>query len=384
MSEKESFLTALAVPAVRGLTPYEPGKPIEELQRELGLDDIVKLASNESPVGVSPRARAAIEALLPELTRYPDGGGYLLKHRLAELHDVEPARITLGNGSNELLTLLARAYLDPARDSVFSQYAFIAHALAVHGVGAVARVAEALPADAEQPLGHDLDAMAALVGDRTRLVYIANPNNPTGTWLEAEALGGFIENLPESAIAIVDEAYHHFADVPGYASCLPLVGKHRNLIVTRTFSKAYGLAGLRVGYMISHPDISKIINGLRDPFNVNSVALAAALAVLDDSDYLQRAVEINASGLEQLRSGLGRLQLAVPRSAGNFVLADTGADAAPLYRKLLERGVIARPVANYGLPRHLRISIGTADENDRLLQALEAVYAGPGDDPGND
>lgn len=363
----------LASAAVRGLQPYIPGKPISELEREYGVTDIVKLASNENPLGPGPLARAAMQWELAEIGLYPDGSGFALRNRLARHHGLPLEGITLGNGSNDILVLLAEAFLTPEVEAVYSQYCFAVYPIAVQATGATARVATALPADHAMPLGHDLDAMSNLVTPRTRLVFVANPNNPTGTWLDSKALRRFIESLPPTALAVVDEAYFEYSRETDCPDATVWVREYPNLVVVRTFSKAHGLAGLRIGYSLSSPEIADILNRVRQPFNVNSVALAAAGAALDDTQHVQKTAALNSEGLKQLRAGLQALGLKVLPSAGNFLLVDLGTPAAAVYDGLLRRAVIARPVGNYGLPNHLRITTGTAAQNQRLLAALAAV-----------
>jgi histidinol-phosphate aminotransferase len=363
----------LAVPGVRGLKPYQPGKPIAELAREYGLSDIVKLASNENPLGPSPRALGAIASAAAELARYPDANGFDLKRELAARHGVAPACVTIGNGSNDVLVLLAESFLGPGLEAVYSRYAFAVYPLAVQATGAVHRIAEPLPPEHAQPLGHDLDAMARLVGPHTRLVFIANPNNPTGTWLDTASLESFIAGLPGRVVVVVDEAYFEYVSEPGYPDASRWLERFPNLVVTRTFSKAYGLAGLRIGYALSSPEIADILNRIRQPFNANSLAQAAALAALADTAHLARSVELNDAELGRVSETCATLGLGVVPSVGNFVLVDTRTDALPVYEALLREGVIVRPVDNYGLPRHLRISIGLPAENDRLFSALAKV-----------
>jgi histidinol-phosphate aminotransferase len=363
----------LVAPAVRELHPYVPGKPIAELEREYGVSDIIKLASNENPLGPGPRARAAMSAVMAAIGLYPDGSGFELKQRLARHHGVPIESITLGNGSNDILVLLAEAFLTPDTEAIYAQYCFAVYPIAVQAVGARARVAPANPADAPMPFGHDLGAMAALVNPRTRLVFIANPNNPTGTWLDASSLLGFLRALPDSVIAVVDEAYFEYsrdADCPDASAWLRDLS---NLVVVRTFSKAHGLAGLRVGYALSQPQLAETLNRLRQPFNVNSLALAAATAALDDQAHVERTVALNRAGREQLRTGLAALGLRVVPSAGNFVLVDLARPSGPVYEGLLRQGVIARPLLNYGMPNHLRITTGTLEQNQRTLEALAAI-----------
>ena len=359
---------SLALPGVQHLKPYQGGKPIEELERELGIQGAIKLASNENPLGLSSVARKAIEATLVDGARYPDGNGFYLKCKLAEKYAVNPDQLTLGNGSNDVLDLLARGFLGAEHNAVFSQHAFVVYQLAVTAQGASSIVVPA------QNWGHDLLAMADAVDDDTRLIFIANPNNPTGTWVGLGEIEDLMTKVPEQVLVVIDEAYYEYANNkyegrPEYGSAVALQSRYPNLVVTRTFSKAYGLASLRVGYGISHPDVADILNRIRQPFNINSMALAAAVAVLDDKDYLNQSVEINQQGYQQLTSGFNQLGLSFIPSAGNFVAVEVP-DALVLYQKLLERGVIVRPIGLYEMPNHLRISIGLPEENQRFLDAL--------------
>ena len=370
-------LETLAAPGVRTLSPYLPGKPIDELERELGIRDSIKLASNENPLGPGAAARAAAAAAIDGVGQYPDGSGHRLRAALAARHGLDPAHVTLGNGSNDLLVMLAEAFLTPADEAVMSQYCFAVYPLAVRATGATARIAPALGLDHAMPLGHDLGAFRALIGPATRLVFIANPNNPVGSWLGARELHDFLCSLPAHVIAVVDEAYFEYSREVDCADATRWLGELPNLVVTRTFSKAYGLAGLRVGYALSHPDIADLLNRVRQPFNVNSLALAAAEAALRDSAHLAAVVALNRGGLVELRSGLERLGLRVLPSAANFLLVDCGRPAGALYEALLREGVIVRPVAGYGLPNALRITVGTATGNARCLAALERVLRMP-------
>jgi len=362
-----------AVPGVQGLKPYQPGKPIAELEREYGVSNIIKLASNENPLGPGTKALEVISRAMPELARYPDGNGFDLKMALAKRHHVDPACITLGNGSNDILVLLAEAFLKEDLEAVYSQYSFAVYMLAVKAVGATAKVAPARQPDADQPLGHDLDAMASLIGDKTRLIFIANPNNPTGTWLTAIQLENFLEKVPPDVIVVVDEAYFEYVQLPEYPDCVSWLGRYPNLVVTRTFSKVFGLAGIRVGYSVSGPDIADVLNRIRQPFNVNSLALEAAVAALEDDEHVRKSVSLNETEKRRVVEGCDRLGLKCIPSQGNFVLVDTGGRALPIFEALLHQAVIVRPVDNYGLPNYLRITIGTQEENTRLMEALEHV-----------
>lgn len=368
----------LAMPGVRDLAPYEPGKPIGTLAREYGLDDIIKLASNENPRGPSPRAVAAARSAVGGVNRYPDGAGTSLRERLAAQFTVEPPAITLGNGSNDVLDMVARTFLGPGRNAVFSRHAFAVYPIATRAAGAEARIADALPPDHSwAPYGHDLDAMAARVDDDTRVVFIANPNNPTGTWVDGESLHRFLAGLPDHVVAVVDEAYAECVQgVPSYEEAAAWLAYLPNLVVTRSFSKLHGLSGLRCGYAISSPAIAELLNRVRHPFNVNSIALAAAEAALDDVGFLDESRRINAAGLKQLAAGLDALGLEHIPSIANFISVDVGRDAGPVYEALLRKGVIVRPIGGYELPRHLRVTVGTGEENDRFLAALREVVAG--------
>jgi histidinol-phosphate aminotransferase len=357
----------IVAPGISGLRPYVPGKPISELERELGVTGSIKLASNENPLGASPRALAAAQAALGELARYPDGGGFELRNALAAKHGVDRGCITLGNGSNDVLDMIARVFLHPCVETVMSEHAFAVYPISSQAVGATIRVAPA------RAYGHDLDAMRERVGEHTRVVWVANPNNPTGTWLTRERLHAFLASLPEQVVAVVDEAYVEYVDEPEYPDASQWLDEFPNLIVTRTFSKAYGLAALRVGYALSSPDVADLLNRVRQPFNVNSVALAAAQAALDDPDHVRRGVDLNRQGMVQMVDGLAALGLGFIPSVCNFLAVDLGQPAGPVDQAMLREGVIARPIGNYGLPNHLRVTIGLPEENARFLAALKKV-----------
>ncbi|RLK48697.1 histidinol-phosphate aminotransferase [Alkalispirillum mobile] len=379
MSDNRTDWTRLAVSGVRALAPYEPGKPISELRREYGVSDVIKLASNESPLGPSPKALAAAREAVAEVHRYPDGNAFELKARLAAQHGVAPECITLGNGSNDVLALIAQAFLGPDRESVFSRHAFAVYPIVTQAAGAVARVAPALGGDSGQPHGHDLAAMQGLIGERTRVVFVANPNNPTGTWVGEGALRRFIEQVPTDVLVVVDEAYFEYAralsdDIPDASRWLD---EFPNLIVSRTFSKAYGLAGLRVGYALSHPDVADLLNRVRQPFNCNGVAQAAALAALDDAAHLERSIALNTEQLRLMEQELQRMGLAALPSAGNFLCFDVGGGAQSVNEGLLRAGVIVRPVGGYELPGYLRVSVGLPEENRRFLDTLDQLITAP-------
>lgn len=357
---------SLAVKGVQALSPYQPGKPIDELSRELGLnpDSIIKLASNENPLGPSSKALAAVRDVLDELCRYPDGNGFALKQALSARYGVMPSQITLGNGSNDVLEVITRCFADQTSEVVFSQYAFAVYPLVTQAIGATG---VSVPA---KDYGHDLDAMADAVTERTKLVFVANPNNPTGTVHSAEAIEAFLDRIPARVLVVLDEAYCEYLQGEGDVDGLSLLGRYPNLIVTRTFSKAWGLASLRAGYSVSSPEIANILNRVRQPFNVDALALAAATAVLSDEQYLQRSREVNAQGMKQLEVAFNELGLDYIPSAGNFIAVDVGEQAAEVNQLLLEQGVIVRPIAGYGMPRHLRVSIGLPEENDRFIESL--------------
>ncbi len=354
-----------ALPYVRSIAPYQAGKPIEELAREYGLkaEAIVKLASNENPLGLPDSARAAIDAALDELGRYPDSNGFDLKAALSRRLKVPQEWITLGNGSNDILEAAAAVMLAPGRSCVYSQYSFAVYPLATMARGARAVVVPA------RDFGHDLDAMLAAIDADTRLVFIANPNNPTGTFVGAAKMAEFIEAAPRSVVVVLDEAYNEYLAPADRHPSVEWVRRFPNLLVSRSFSKAYGLAGLRVGYGIAQPELTDLLNRVRQPFNCNSLAQAAAVAALADEAFVARGVQINRAGMTQLSAAFDALGLRYLPSFGNFILVHVG-DGARVYEGLLRRGVIVRPVASYGLPQWLRVTIGLAEENEKFITAL--------------
>ncbi len=363
---------ALATPGARRLQPYEPGKPLEQLEREYGITDAVKLASNENPLGPSPMAQRALEAVLQGVNYYPDQ--HALVQRLGERHGVAGSAVTLGNGSNDVLDLVARAFLLPGCNAVFSEHGFAVYWLATLACSAEPKVVPALPSShAEMPYGHDLPAMLASIDARTRVVFLANPNNPTGTWVERPELEAFLDAVPEHAIVVLDEAYIEYVDLAAFPDGTAWLSRYPNLVVTRTFSKIYGLAGVRCGYALSSEPVADLLSRMRHPFNVNNLALAAASAALDDAGFVAHSAATNRAGLAQLRGACQSMGLEVIPSIANFVCVDVGRPAAPVYEGLLQRGVIVRPVANYGLPDHLRITVGRAEDNERVIDALASV-----------
>ncbi|KAI3592704.1 Biosynthetic Aromatic amino acid aminotransferase beta [Cupriavidus sp. U2] len=355
---------------VRKISPYIAGKPISEVAREFGLDEarIVKLASNENPLGMPASARAAIAAATADLGRYPDSNGFELKARLSEKFDVPAEWLTLGNGSNDILELAAHALVRAGESIVYAEYSFAVYALATQEVGA-----RAIEVRARQ-YGHDLDAMAAAIAPDTKLVFIANPNNPTGTFVSAAEIEAFLAKVPPHVVVVLDEAYNEYLDADQQYESIAWVRKYPNLMVSRTFSKAYGLAGLRVGYGVAQPPLTDLLNRVRQPFNVNSLAQAAAVAALGDAAFLQRSAELNRAGKAQLVAAFERMGLEYVKSSGNFVMVRVGTDdgaGARVNLAMLKQGVIVRPVANYGLPQWLRITIGLPDENAACIAALE-------------
>jgi histidinol-phosphate aminotransferase len=356
-------------PNVKMLEPYQPGKPIEELTRELGVTDVIKLASNENPRGPGIAVHEALARAATTLSRYPDGSGYRLKRALSAHLDVAPECITLGNGSNDVLELIARVALTPGAEAVVSEHAFVVYPLAVIANGGRLVTVPALD------YGANLTAMTAAITDATRLVFLANPNNPTGTWVDRASLERFLEQVPRHVLVVLDEAYFEYLDDPSYPDGVALVGRFPNVVVTRTFSKIYGLAGLRVGYAVSNPAIADLLNRVRQPFNVSSIALECAQAALADQEFVASSREINARGLSQLYEAFAARGLRYVPSGGNFVTVGFGRDAAPIYEALLHCGVIVRPIANYGMPEHLRVTVGLEHENQRFLSSLMEVLS---------
>ncbi|WP_116136482.1 histidinol-phosphate transaminase [Trinickia diaoshuihuensis] len=359
---------------VRQIAPYVAGKPISEVAREFGLDEsrIVKLASNENPLGMPDSAKAAMARAAAELGRYPDANAFELKAALADRYGVPAEWITLGNGSNDILEIAAHAFVEKGQSVVYAQYSFAVYALATQGLGARAIVVPAVRH------GHDLDAMLAAIEDDTRLVFIANPNNPTGTFIEGPALEAFLEKVPRRVVVVLDEAYTEYLPAELRYDSIAWARRYPNLVVSRTFSKAFGLAGLRVGFAIAQPDLTDLLNRLRQPFNVNTIAQAAAIAALGDTAFLEKTAALNAQGYRRLTQAFDKLGLEYVPSFGNFVLVRVGSDdgaGARVNLALLQQGVIVRPVGNYGLPQWLRVTIGLPDENEAFIAALEQALA---------
>ncbi len=360
-----------ALAQVKLLHPYTPGKPVEELERELGISNAIKLASNENPLGCSDLAKQAIKAASQDIELYPDANAYYLKQKLTAKLGVEVTQITIGNGSNDVLDLVARTFLNEQVEAVFSEYAFLVYPLVVQACGATARVAKALPTDSKQAYGHDLKAMLALINDKTRLIFVANPNNPTGTWLNRVELKAFIDQVPAHIAVVIDEAYFEYVDEADYPDSLQWLSDYANLIVTRTFSKIYGLAGLRLGYAVCSREISDLLNRVRQPFNANTLALVAATASLEDDDFVAASRQNNQLGLQQLSEYLDSKSVQYIPSVANFLTVRFGERSNEIYQSLLQQGVILRPLANYGLAEFLRVTIGTPQQQAVLMQKLD-------------
>lgn len=368
----------LATKGVQGLTPYLPGKPIEELERELGITDTLKLASNENPLGPSKAVQNALVKEISSLHLYPDGSAHKLRQRLAQEHHVKMEQVTLGNGSNDVLELIARAFLTEQDSAVYSEYAFAVYPIIVQAIGAKANIAKAFTADDQaMPYGHNLEEILNSIEENTKVIFLANPNNPTGTWIAPSDLYDFFTKVNENIIIVLDEAYFEYMPESLKPDSIKWISEFSNLIITRTFSKIHALAGLRVGYAVSNNAVADLLNRVRQPFNVNTMAQVAACAALDDKSHVAQSIVVNTQGLKQLMIGFDELGLSYIPSIGNFITVDMKQDAAPLYDALLHQGVIVRPVANYGLPSHLRITVGNQQQNERVLMALDTVLNQP-------
>lgn len=381
---KSAGLLARAVNSVTCLHPYQPGKPIDELAREfdLNVEDIIKLASNENPLGPSPKAMSAIADELVDLTRYPDGAGFELKAALIEYFKKDSValsaeQITLGNGSSDILDFIVRVFVNDGDEVVVSEHAFAIYGLVTQMVGGIVKTAPATD------YGHDLNAMAELVNDKTRIVFVTNPNNPTGTWSTKYELVEFLNRIPGDVVVVLDEAYVEYVHKKDYPNGLTLLDEYSNLVVTRTFSKAFGLASLRIGFGVSSPELANLMNRVRPPFNVDSFALAAANAVLADTDYVTKSVELNDQGMALLTDYFDARGIDYIPSVANFISfkVPAGIAAGDVNQALLREGVIVRPIANYGLPEFLRVSIGTLAENRGFIAALSRVLTSLGYQP---
>lgn len=357
----------IANDGVKTLSPYQAGKPIEELERELGISNIIKLASNENPFGFPESAKQAIINQLNELTRYPDANGFELKATIAKKFGVKAEEITLGNGSNDLLELFVHTFADQDDEIIYSQYAFVVYPLVTKAINATARE---IPA---KNWGHDLEAFLAAINEKTKLIFIANPNNPTGNFLTHNELDAFLAKVPEKVLVVLDEAYTEFTAEQERVDSFALSAKYPNLIISRSLSKAYGLAGLRIGYAVSNPEIADLLNRVRQPFNCNSLALAAAQAVLNDDEFVKKVAENNRLEMARYEAFCTAQGLEFIPSKGNFITIDFKRPAQAIYEDLLREGVIVRPIAGYGMPNQLRVSIGLPEENDRFFSALLKV-----------
>lgn len=354
-------------PFVRDLIPYVPGKPVEELERELGIKNAIKLASNENPIGPSPLAVGAVEHAITNMHRYPDGDAFYLKHKLAERLDVRPEELIFGNGSNDVIDIAARTFLSTGDEAVMGEYAFIVYPIVTQAVGAKA-VISPMP-----DYTHDLRDMYSRITPATKAVFIANPNNPTGTMVKRGEFEWFMEKVPDDVMVLMDEAYFEYVDDPEYPNSLEYMKSGKSLITVRTFSKIYGLAGLRIGYGVAPEEMISNMHRVRQPFNTNSLAQAAALAALDDHEHVVNTKKVNGEGLEYLSRELGEMGISFVPTYTNFILIDLGCDPMPIYNALLKEGVIVRPVGGYGLKTHIRVTIGLPSENERFVKALKKV-----------
>lgn len=362
----------LCIPGVAGLRPYQPGKPLGELEREYGIMNAVKIASNENPLGISDKVREFLSNNLDDLSRYPDGNGFGLKTALAKFYNIDITQLTLGNGSNDILELIARAFVTVNDEVIFSEHAFAVYPLVTQAIGAKSVVTKA------KNWGNDLEKILQAITDNTKIIFIANPNNPTGTWLIENDLSLFLKKVPDNVIVVLDEAYfeyaiHPYMEIANYPDGTQWLSKYSNLIITRTFSKAYGLAGLRIGYSISNKELANILNRVRQPFNVNSMALMAAEIVLTDRKYLENSIESNVTGMNYILSELKKMDIDYIPSAGNFISIRLGNQSDKIAEQLLRKGIIVRSVANYGMPDYLRFSIGSSDENHRAMVVLKNI-----------
>ena len=355
---------------IHSIAPYLPGKPISELAREIGIDEssIIKLASNENPLGTSLLALEAMEKALNEVMRYPDGNGFELKKALSKKYVVNSDQIILGNGSNDVLELAARVFLKPGTSAVFSQHAFAVYPLVTQATGATGIVVPA------KNYGHDIDAMLEAITPDTRIVFIANPNNPTGTFVPAPDVLKFLEHIPRDVLVILDEAYNEYLPDTSRVDTIKWLDIFPNLLITRTFSKIYGMAGIRIGFGLAHAQLSGLMNRIRQPFNVNSIGLAGALAAINDTEFVKRSYALNQAGMLQITTGLRQLGLTYIPSYGNYLSfrVENGKTAA-VYHHLLQRGVIVRPIGIYEMPEFLRVTVGLASENNKFLQLLESA-----------
>lgn len=374
----------LAHKGIQQIQPYAPGKPLEELQREYGITDAIKLASNENPLGSAPKALAALNDAVGSLNRYPDGAGFALKQKIAQKFGVEYGQICLGNGSNEILEFAVRTFVNADENVLFSEHSFAVYALASLAVNAQLNIVKALPKDhPSAPYGHDLPAMLAAINPKTRVIFVANPNNPTGSYLSQDALYDFLRQVPKNVIVVLDQAYYEFVDKPDFADAKMWIDEFDNVLVAYTFSKLYGLPGLRIGYSLSSAKLVNLFDRVRQPFNTNSLAQIAAIGALDDGEFVQQTLDNNQRNMQAIVDFCQDAGLAYLPSVGNFMCVDvshqggkaTGKTGLDVYDALLYHGVIVRPVASYAMPDFIRVTIGTDDETARFLTALKAVLA---------
>ncbi|MGE3319756.1 MAG: histidinol-phosphate transaminase [Candidatus Berkiella sp.] len=361
--------TRLVKPSILQLKPYQPGKPIAEVQQEYGLQEVIKLASNENPLGLSAHVKEAILAALPDILRYPDGSCLVLKAALAKHLKVKETQLIMGNGSEDVLRILLQAFAWGEKHLIISQYAFIAYKILAQGLGISVKE---IP---ERDFSTDLHAMLAAITQETGMIIIANPNNPTGTYVNGSQLKAFLDKVPPHVLVICDEAYYEYVTEKDYPQTLNLQQRYPNLVTTRTFSKIYGLAGLRIGYGVAHEEVVDLLNRIRQPFNVNHLAQIATTAALEDQHFVQKGILLNEQGKKQFYEGLAELGLHYIPSATNFILVDCQQPGKNVYQALLEQGVIVRPLDPYGLDKYVRITIGTTDENNRCLLALKRIFA---------
>ncbi|OGT64023.1 MAG: histidinol-phosphate transaminase [Gammaproteobacteria bacterium RIFCSPHIGHO2_12_FULL_45_9] len=359
------FMT-LANNHISQLTPYQPGKPIEELEREMGIRSSIKLASNENPLGAGDKAIQAAQSVLPNMHIYPDGGCYDIKQALSSYHDLNPDQITVGNGSEYVLELIVKAYLQKGDAAVISQYAFLTIPIIIQSYGGKCNIAAA------QNWGHHVNHLIDAIDHRTRILFLVNPNNPTGTYVNKIDFEKLLDAVPPNVIVVVDEAYSDYIDLIDYPNAMTYLNHYPNLVVVRTFSKIYGLAALRLGYAMSSPDIADILNRARLPFNVNTVAVKAGMAAIKDRAHVNQSVKMNDEGMQQLKAGLEKLNLPYIPSIGNFISIDVN-DGQTVYQQLLKEGVIVRPLNAYDMPRHIRVSIGTKEQIQRFLMSLQRI-----------
>ncbi len=352
---------------VGDLIPYVPGKPVEELERELGITGAVKIASNENPLGPSPLAEKAIKDAIHDLNRYPDGDAFYLKEKLSEKLGIDPETLIFGNGSNDVIDIAARTFMEPGDEAIFGEYAFIVYPIVTKAVGATA-VISPMP-----NYTHDLRDMHSRITEKTRIIFIANPNNPTGTMVKRDEFEWFLDKVPEDILVLMDEAYFEYVDDKDYPNSLEYLNTGKSIITVRTFSKIYGLAGLRLGYGVAHKDIVSNMQRVRQPFNSNSLSQIGAIAAIDDTEHIDKTKKINSEGLLYVTKELEKLGIPYAPSFTNFVLIDLGGDPMPIYNSLLKEGVIVRPVMGYGLRTHLRVTIGTTEENEKFVMGIKTI-----------